>query len=260
MTYEQCKAEFIKKCAGIARSMGAYEVVRDFAEMGRIAILNNCTPFGNEEAEKQYLQLVKRYDRDQLNEMAHLLALTQMAYQDRRGDFLGECLMQLEMGNKDIGQFFTPYDITRLCAEMTVAPTPEIEARGWFSLQEPAAGGGAMVIAADEIAKRHGVDMFAVCVELSHLTADLCYINLASAGVAAQVIQGNTLTMEFGRCMPTPALCSQKWADRLEGHNVAAMGFESLKQFIDAMGAPESTEGDKVTYQGVKYRYCEAAE
>lgn len=216
MNYEQCKKEFIKTASIIARSLHRYDVVRDFAEMTRITIINNLTPFWSEDSEKQYLTTAGRYTRDDLNSMAHMFALVQIAYADRHGDFLGECLMELEMGNKHMGQFFTPYDLCLLIAKMTICPTEEQKRRGYFDISEPAAGGGAMVIAAQEIAKNESIEMFASCIELSHMTADLCYINLSCAGVAAQVIQGNALSMDMGRCMPTPALCTDTWLRRLK--------------------------------------------
>lgn len=250
MKYEECKKEFVKLSKSIARQLHRYDVIRDFAEVSRIAIHQNLTPFGTTEDEDRYMQIIKRYERDDLNSFAKMMSLVQIAYQDRYGDFLGECLMELDMGNKDFGQFFSPYSLSQLCAEMTVQVPDD---KDWFTLSEPAVGGGAMVIAAHDMAKKKNVDMFAVCVELSHMTADLCYINLASAGVSAQVIQGNTLTMEMGRCYPTPALCNQKWNDRLYGVSVTTLGFDNIDSFISAMGEPDYKCNDYVEYSGVRY-------
>ena len=254
MTYEECKKEFIKLASNIARNLHRYDVIRDFAEIGRITIMNNLTPYYSEKDEQQYFNLIKRYSKKDLNDLAKMLALVSMAFNDRLGDFLGECLMELEMGNKNIGQFFTPYQLSEVCAKLTVTLTPEVIERGWFTISEPAAGGGAMIIAANDIARQHKVDMFAVCVELSHMTADLCYINLSAAGVAAQVIQGNTLTLETGRCMPTPALCTNEWRQRLNGFDVREMGFDSLEQCIECMGEPDHRYESTVEYKGIKYR------
>lgn len=253
ITYDECKKEFIKLASNIGRSFHRYDIIRDFAEIGRITIMNNLTPFYSQKDEDRYLHLVKKYDKEDLNNLARMLALVNMAYQDRNGDFLGECLMEMEMGNKDIGQFFTTYSVTRVCAELSVTPTPDIIERGWMTVQEPAAGGGAMIIAANEIAKRHNVDMFAFCIELSHMTADLCYINLSSAGVAAQVVQGNSLSLEMGRCFPTPGLCTDKWIDRLEGFDIKELGFDNMDDFVLMMGEPTSRYGNTVDYNGVKY-------
>ena len=89
---------------------------------------------------------------------------------------------------------------------------------GFPVLIKAAAGGGGMVIAAHHRATELKVDLYAHCVELSHMTADLCYINLSAAGVAAHVTQGNTLSMKMGRSFPTPALCTELWHNRLKSN------------------------------------------
>lgn len=271
MNYEQCKTEFIKKASSIARNLHRYDVIRDFAEMARITIINNLTPFRNEDDEKHYLNIASKYSKDDLNEISHMLALVSLAYQNRSGDFLGECLMELEMGSKHMGQFFTPYDLCRMTAKITINPTDAQKQKGYFDISEPAAGGGAMIIAAQEIATQENIDMFASCVELNHMTADLCYINLSSAGIAAQVIQGNTLSMEMGRCMPTPALCSNIWTHRLafkcntdeiadrvyatvDNNESMDSGFMNMDQLINAMGEPFLTCSKRlVIYDGVAF-------
>jgi len=186
--------------------------------MARCAIINNSTPFRNDEYEKQYMSVVGKYSKEEANSFSHMLALVYMAQRDNNGDFLGECLMELDMGSKDLGQFFTPYDLCKLTAQVTMQDVDDATARkGYVTLQEPAAGGGAMVIAAKAFLaeRRPDVELFAVCTELSSLTADLCYINLTASGVAAQVINGNTLSMEVFRTMPTPQLCTNVWTHRL---------------------------------------------
>lgn len=271
MNYEQCKKEFIKTASSIARNLHRYDVIRDFAEMTRITILNNLTPFRSEKDEQHYLTIAGKYKSDDLNKIAHMFALVQIAYQDRYGDFLGECLMELEMGSKHMGQFFTPYHLCTLLAQMTINPTEAQKRRGYFDISEPAAGGGGMIIAGHEIAKSKNIDMFASCVELSHMTADLCYINLSCAGIAAKVTQGNTLSLEMGRCMPTPALCTNVWSHRfafecntdeisdrvyvtIDDNESVDSGFSNMKQLIAAMGKPSITCSERlVIYEGAAF-------
>lgn len=218
MNYAECKSEFVKTMNSIGRTSSRWDVLTDFATMARCAIINNSTPFRSDEYEKQYMSVVGKYSKEEANSFSHMLALVYMAQRDNNGDFLGECLMELDMGSKDLGQFFTPYDLCKLTARITMQDVGDATARkGYVTLQEPAAGGGAMVIAAKAFLSeiRPDVELFAVCTELSSLTADLCYINLTASGVAAQVINRNTLSMEVFRTMPTPQLCTNVWTHRL---------------------------------------------
>lgn len=218
MNYQECKKEFIKTANNIAPRMGRWDIVSDFATLARCAIINNSTPFRSDDYEKEYMRIIGKYEKDEAKGFSHMLALVYMAQSDNDGDFLGECLMEMEMGNKDMGQFFTPYSVCQAMAKMTLGDVSEnAKRKGYLSFSEPAAGGGAMIIAsANELKTLHpGVECFAVCTELSSLTADLCYINLTASQIPAQVINGNTLSMEVFRTMPTPQLCTNVWSHRL---------------------------------------------
>lgn len=213
-SYDAIKKAFIKRCEDLSHVRSLHDVIRDFAELGRITIVNQLTPFYSQDAEDIYLKTIKKYSSDEQSQLAQMLAMVSMAHELQPGDFLGETLMELSMGRKELGQFFTPYSLCRLNAELTLS-ADSVNDKGYVSLSEPAAGGGGMVIAAHHRATELKVDLYAHCVELSHMTADLCYINLSAAGVAAHVTQGNTLSMEMGRSFPTPALCTQQWSERL---------------------------------------------
>lgn len=256
MNYEICKKEFIKNINNISHSISRYDVMRDFAELSRITIMNQMTPFYSQDAENRYLEIIRRYKKDEVNKICNMFGLVQLALNDHHGDFLGECLMSLEMGNHNIGQFFTPFHLCSLLAGINVTePTEAMRLKGYFTISEPAAGGGGMIIAAHQQALSFNIDMFAHCVELSDMTADLCYINLSLAGVAGQVVQGNTLSGKMGRCMPTPALCSDVWHYRFkyechtdeiadciyathdENESVNS-GFKTMKDVLNVMGEP----------------------
>jgi type I restriction-modification system DNA methylase subunit len=213
-SYDAVKKAFIKRCEDLSHVRSLHDVIRDFAELGRITIVNQLTPFYSQDAEDIYLKTIKKYNSDEQSQLAQMLAMVSMAHELQPGDFLGETLMELSMGRKELGQFFTPYSLCRLNAELTLS-ADSVNDKGYVSLSEPAAGGGGMVIAAHHRATELNVDLYAHCVELSHMTADLCYINLSAAGVAAHVTQGNTLSMKMGRSFPTPALCTQQWSERL---------------------------------------------
>lgn len=216
-SYDAIKKAFIKRCEDLSHVRSLHDVIRDFAELGRITIVNQLTPFYSQEAEDIYLKTIKKYNSDEQSQLAQMLAFVSMAHQMQPGDFLGETLMELSMGRKELGQFFSPYSVCQLNAQMCISES-SVNDKGYITLSEPAAGGGGMVIAAHHRATELNVDLYAHCVELSHMTADLCYINLSAAGVAAHVTQGNTLSMKMGRSFPTPALCTELWHNRFKSN------------------------------------------
>lgn len=73
------------------------------------------------EREKRYLKIIKKYDKREQQLFPDLAAHTVMALEENpEQDFLGDIYMKLNLGSQTRGQFFTPYSISRLMAEMTV--------------------------------------------------------------------------------------------------------------------------------------------
>ena len=65
-------------------------------------------------------------------------------------DFLGSLYHDLNLQQEQKGQFFTPYDISRFMAEIPFAGNnakEELDRKGHISVNDPACGAGAMLIA-----------------------------------------------------------------------------------------------------------------
>lgn len=138
-------------------------------------------------------------------------------------DLLGDVYMRLNLGNKNTGQFFTPYNVADMMAELSAdedAITKQINERGYVTMNEPAAGGGANVIAmAHAFTKLHinyQRHLWFVAQELSELTALTCYVQCSIIGMAGIVQIGDTLRMEFHHALYTPmCVLDDQWAWRM---------------------------------------------
>lgn len=126
-------------------------------------------------------------------------------------DLLGDVYMRLNLGNKNVGQFFTPYNVAEAMARLTLDEslvTKQIAEHGYLTVNEPAAGGGANLIGAAHVLKEMGVNyqrhMWFVGQELSELTALICYVQCSLLGMAGIVQIGDTLKMEFHHSLYTP--------------------------------------------------------
>ncbi|MDU1923609.1 MAG: hypothetical protein E6766_25365, partial [Enterobacter sp.] len=69
--YEHYRREFITLFRDTARHHNRYEVFRDFAEMGALAVQNVF--LRSEALEDEYLNLARRYKKDDLLNMSRLL-------------------------------------------------------------------------------------------------------------------------------------------------------------------------------------------
>lgn len=140
-------------------------------------------------------------------------------------DLLGDVYMRLGIGNKNTGQFFTPYNVAEAMAGLTLSKQmveDAIREHGYLTVNEPAAGGGANVIGCAHVLKEMGVnyqtDAWFVCQELSELTALTCYVQMSILGMAGVVQIGDTLKMDFHHALYTPmCVMDERWAWRSLG-------------------------------------------
>lgn len=116
--------------------------------------------------------------------------------------------MDLELGNKWKGQFFTPYCICKMMAQLTI-PTFEMFDNGnVVTVSEPACGGGAMLIALCEHLRENDINyqrqVRITAVDVDMTSFHMAYIQLSLIGCNAVVVHGNTLSVEEFEAFRTP--------------------------------------------------------
>ena len=199
--------EFTKRVELIGRRHHKHTVFDDFVRLASCALLVQSSPWHAEQAEAEYMQTVKRYDKEEATQMAELLAITTMALDGNPHDFLGEAFMRLEISNSHLGQFFTPYSLCRLMAQMTLSDVREDDPRELITFQEPACGAGACIIAAMEHLHNIGINYqrrtYTVAVDVSETAARMAYIQFSLLGIPAHVVWGNSLSLEVRQQWPT---------------------------------------------------------
>ena len=125
-------------------------------------------------------------------------------------DFLGQVVVELELSSQHMGQFFTPYDVSRMMAEMTFDTVDEIIAeQGFVTVQEPACGAGGMIIAAADVIEAKGFDigrqLYVDATDISPMCFKMSYLQASLRGIPAMIRRGNTLSREMFEHAVTPA-------------------------------------------------------
>lgn len=196
--------EFVKLLQDIDRSKHTDEIFRDFCELVYCALSKPlCQPDKQDEREAQYMAIVARYrDKDSIRKMPQLMAMAMQALMNGGVDYLGAVAGEIGALNSDMGQFFTPYEVCRLMAEITFTNSDAVlEREGFITCQEPALGGGAMVLAAADHIEAKGVELetslWVDATELSASVFHMGYIQLAMRGVAGIVRHGNSLSNDY---------------------------------------------------------------
>lgn len=193
-----------------------HNLFHDFVTMASSTLIVRSSPSHAEQSEAEYMAVAGKYTSDELTQFAHLLAITTLALDDKPQDFLGAVFMQAEISNSHMGQFFTPYELSLMTAQMTLQGVDT--SKELITVQEPACGSGGMVVAFCEAARAIGINYqsqtYTVATDLSEVAARMAYIQLSLLGIPAHVVWGDTLRMKFFREWPTFAF----WGD---AHKVA---------------------------------------
>jgi hypothetical protein len=204
-----------------SRRHSLWQVWQDFLLMSATAISNAVDWQHRDEREADYMAAVKRYSRDEATLIAQAMACLVDALDTAEPtDVLGETFMALELASKWHGQFFTPYHLCKAMAIMNMDGIQSaVEAKGFVTVNEPACGGGAMVIAVANAMREAGMNpqqqLHVVAQDLDIKGVHMCYLQLALLHIPASVIHGNTLTMEERSHWYTPAHIIDMWDTKL---------------------------------------------
>lgn len=148
--------------------------------------------------EEEYERCIKNLGS--VDTVAKLFAIIVLAYERNPDqDFLGAMYMQLNLGSHWHGQFFTPYDVCKMMALITIeGREPDIERDGWISVNDCACGAGATLIAAANTMKEKGInyqrDVLFVAQDIDRVVGLMCYIQLSLLGCPGYVAIANTIT------------------------------------------------------------------
>ena len=154
--------ELVKLFQSLSGRHSHWQVFADFCEMMAIALSNAVDIPQREAREARYMHMIKAYNKTELETFARGMAHLTLAMESETQDVLGRTFHDLELHSKWAGQFFTPYDVSRMMAKMTIGSSDElkakIEERGFVTAQEPAVGSGAMVIALAHEMREAGIN------------------------------------------------------------------------------------------------------
>lgn len=227
MSISDARRQFVRVFTDTARSLRRWEVFSDFITLAasELDLARIITPENIERCR----EICAKYSESDIMNMHELFRLMVCALEAKFHDFLGAIFMELEMGDGRNGQYFTPYHVQSLMARL-VMPDAEttISREGFVSVSDPASGAAGMIIAYAEQLLEKGFNpswhMFAHCVDIDPIAADMSFIQLSLLGIPAEVVTGNTLTLEARRVRYTPVYYLNNFENRLsEQRRIRAM-------------------------------------
>lgn len=210
MNGNELKSQIVKGIQGLAKTTAPQIVFRHWCEAMALAIQNGCLIHGTQrwkQNEEAYLAIVKAVGSDAMQEFKRLFELYQeLLTIDPWNDWLGAIYMESNVGDSKKGQFFTPYDVSRVCAKLSVGVPPDDDSP--ITIYEPTCGAGGMIVAALEALHENGVNWQRrariVASDIDTVCVHMCYVTLSLLGVRAKVRHQNTLTLETWSVWHTP--------------------------------------------------------
>ena len=152
------------------------------------------------EREEAYMTTIGKYTSEERNIFCEMTAWLTETLDDGPDDVLGDIYMKSGMGSKAAGQFFTPFHPSELCARLSIN-TDILNGNNQIELNEPACGGGGMIIAAAKALHDAGVNyqkrLRVVAQDLDWKGVYMCYVQLSLLGISAICVQGDTLREPF---------------------------------------------------------------
>lgn len=199
--------EFKRLLGGFSHKRNIRELFTDWLEIAACTMHNAPYHYGLprdkafEKAEARYMEAIQKYERPELDAFAKLLGLTRMALQTSKTDFLGKLYMEMEISQDRSGEFFTPYPLSLVTANMMLGDVKEmIEEKGFITVSDPACGAGGMLIAAAQVIEAAGYNpgevMFFEATDISKACCDMTYLQTALLGMSGIVRHGNSLSLE----------------------------------------------------------------
>lgn len=194
-----------------------WRVFGDFVELAAISLSNAVDLSQRTGREARYLEIIGRYEPEEAHRFPKMLAELVLELEAGAADVLGEVFMEMDLGSKWHGQFFTPFHLCRAMAQTMVDDQMRdtIERNGFIRVSEPACGGAAMIIALADEMRLSKIDyqrnMHVVAQDLDQKAVHMAYVQLSLLHVPAVIIHGNTLTLEERSRWYTPAHIMGGW-------------------------------------------------
>lgn len=188
--------EFCKHFGKLAEQYGKFEAWSSFITLSACSLSLS----DKEKKDKEYIRIVEHYQPEDVERFARMFALMVEALeQNPDQDFLGELFMHLGLNNIWKGQFFTPYNLCKMMSMINAGDLKsQLETRPWISVNDPACGAGATLIAFAQECLRQKVNyqtsVLFVAQDVDRVAALMCFVQLSLLGCAGYIVIGNSLT------------------------------------------------------------------
>ncbi|MFW5676320.1 MAG: N-6 DNA methylase [Acetivibrio ethanolgignens] len=206
------KEKIIKLISGINNGQSMQNIFFDWVTIMAMCILNQLDmKHGKtwQQREDTYKNIVKRYTNEELNVFGKAMLYLDEELSNDPYDILGEIYHKLDAQNKRTGQFFTPFHISLMMAQLQEFKDEET------IMNERSCGAGGMILAVAKVMQERGINyrknLKVIAQDVDWNCVYMTYVQLSLAGIKAIVYQGNSLTAEKHSEIQTLYTPAQSW-------------------------------------------------
>lgn len=200
--------EIVKIIKSVSGRYSSHQVFSDWVCMMALSIANSCTLHKNkvyQDREDTFKLVASKYSETDCEKLAEATAYLIEEMEEPR-DVLGEIYMEGGFGSKSTGQFFTPFHLSEVVAELVYGKNLIRADDGKYPMHEPSCGAGGMIIALANIMRRDGInyqrELEVIAQDLDWNCVYMCYVQLSLMGISAVVVQGDTLGEPYSKETP----------------------------------------------------------
>ncbi|OTN83953.1 hypothetical protein A5819_003503 [Enterococcus sp. 7E2_DIV0204] len=203
------KQEIVKEIKRLSGKKNVSQIYFDWVHIMAYTLSNGADKIQFRKREDAYLELINQYNKKEVEVFTKCFALLIEALEYKMHDWLGDIYMGLEISNKNAGQFFTPYSVSLLMAEITFTSSEEkLKEKNWIGYYEPCCGAGGMTIAFAEAMQKKKYNfqtqLVVWCEDIDENCLLMTYVQLSLLGIKAICKVKNSLSQEEFSTWYTP--------------------------------------------------------
>lgn len=199
---KQQYTEIVKLFNSLAGARQLWELWEDAVIMFATMLSNAVDKRFYDKREEMFRNVAGKYSEKEIQTFLQIFAeIVNQLEAEPEQDFLGDLYMQLDLGSHWHGQFFTPYNVCKMMADLQLPDELSFEDAKAVTITDCACGGGALLIASahsyrQKMAKIGLNAQDFVCLyaqDLSMVAALMCYIQISLQGYAGKIKIGDSL-------------------------------------------------------------------
>lgn len=199
---KQQYTEIVKLFNALTGARQIWELWEDAMIMFATMLSNAVDKRFYDKREEMFKNVASKYSEKEIQIFLQIFAeIVNQLEAEPEQDFLGDLYMQLDLGSHWHGQFFTPYNVCKMMADLQTPSEISFDDAKPVTITDCACGGGALLVASAHAYRKKMAEIGInaqdfVCLyaqDLSMVAALMCYIQISLQGYAGKIKIGDSL-------------------------------------------------------------------